>query len=49
MSTRLIILLVLFVPGGGGWEYSRWPGERLPAATRVRRRPRSRQPAMKET
>jgi LPXTG-motif cell wall-anchored protein len=24
MSTLLIILLVLFVLGGGGWGYSRW-------------------------
>jgi hypothetical protein len=25
MSTILIVLLVLFVLGGGGWGYSRWP------------------------
>jgi len=24
MSTLLIILLVLFVLGGGGWGYNRW-------------------------
>jgi hypothetical protein len=24
MGTLLIILLVLFVLGGGGWGYSRW-------------------------
>jgi len=24
MSTLLIVLLVLFVLGGGGWGYSRW-------------------------
>jgi len=26
MSTLLIVLLVLFVLGGGGWGYSRWRG-----------------------
>jgi hypothetical protein len=26
MSTLLVILLVLFVLGGGGWGYSRWRG-----------------------
>ncbi len=26
MSTVLIILLVLFLLGGGGWGYSRWRG-----------------------
>jgi hypothetical protein len=24
METVLIVLLVLFLPGGGGWGYSRW-------------------------
>ena len=26
MSTLLIVLLVLFLLGGGGWGYSRWRG-----------------------
>ena len=26
MMTILIVLLVLFVLGGGGWGYSRWRG-----------------------
>jgi len=26
MSTILIVLLVLFLVGGGGWGYSRWRG-----------------------
>ena len=26
METLLIVLLVLFVLGGGGWGYSRWRG-----------------------
>jgi hypothetical protein len=26
MSTILIVLLVLFLLGGGGWGYSRWRG-----------------------
>lgn len=26
MSTVLIVLLVLFLLGGGGWGYSRWRG-----------------------
>jgi hypothetical protein len=28
MSTILIVLLVLFLVGGGGWGYSRWRGYR---------------------
>ena len=26
MSTLVVVLLVLFVLGGGGWGYSRWRG-----------------------
>jgi hypothetical protein len=26
MSTLVIVLLVLFLLGGGGWGYSRWRG-----------------------
>jgi hypothetical protein len=26
MSTLLIVLLLVFVLGGGGWGYSRWRG-----------------------
>ena len=26
METVLIVLLVLFIFGGGGWGYSRWRG-----------------------
>jgi len=26
METLLIVLVVLFVLGGGGWGYSRWRG-----------------------
>jgi hypothetical protein len=28
METALIVLLVLFLLGGGGWGYSRWHGQR---------------------
>jgi hypothetical protein len=37
METVLIVLLVLFVFGGGGWGYSRWRGwsdHRMNAARR---------------
>jgi hypothetical protein len=30
METVLIVLLVLFLLGGGGWGYSRWRAERDP-------------------
>jgi len=30
METLLIVLVVLFVLGGGGWGYSRWRSWRLP-------------------
>ena len=35
MSTLLIVILVLFLLGGGGWGYSRWRGSRLTEALGV--------------